>query len=168
MHYGYFFNLISNFASIIGTAIGGILENKIGFNFTTLLGTLICLACNIFFFKVANIWLCYVLIFIIGLGQGIGTSLLGKNLMLYMPKKKATLTSVLGIILVCIMAPISLMGEKIIAGGGETLKEGELTSGELAKIYQEYLASILEGFLITEMAEPNSSASLLNSVIDSK
>ena len=50
----------------------------------------------------------------------------------------------------------------------KTLKEGELTSGELAKIYQEYLASILEGFLITEMAEPNSSASLLNSVIDSK
>ena len=50
----------------------------------------------------------------------------------------------------------------------KTLKEGELTSGEFAKIYQEYLASILEGFLITEMAEPNSSASLLNSVIDSK
>ena len=125
MHYGYFFNLISNFASIIGTAIGGILENKIGFNFTTLLGTLICLACNILFFKVANIWLCYVLIFIIGLGQGIGTSLLGKNLMLYVPKKKGTMTSVFGIILVCIMAPISLMGEKLIAGGGETLKEGE-------------------------------------------
>ena len=50
----------------------------------------------------------------------------------------------------------------------KTLKEGELTFGELAKIYQEYLASILEGFLITEMAEPNSSESLLNSVIDSK
>ena len=49
----------------------------------------------------------------------------------------------------------------------KTLKEGELPSGELAKIYLEYLASTLEGFLITEMAEPNSAASLVNSVIES-
>ena len=49
----------------------------------------------------------------------------------------------------------------------KTLKEGGLPSGELAKIYQEYLASTLEGFLNTEMAEPNSAASLVNSVIES-
>ena len=125
MHYGYFFNLITDFAMTVGTGVGGILENKIGFTFTSLLGTGIVLVCNIFFFKIANIWICYVLIFLIGIGIGIGTSLLGKNVMLYWPKKKATLTSVLQIILILVMAPVALLGEKLIALGGETLKDGE-------------------------------------------
>ena len=125
MHYGYFFNLISDFATTIGTGIGGILENKIGFTFTTLLGTTIALVCDIFFFKIANIWLCYILIFLIGIGIGIGTSLLGKNVMLYLPKKKGLLSSVLQIMLILIIAPVGLLGEKLIAHDGETLKEGQ-------------------------------------------
>ena len=147
MHYGYFFNLISSFAQAIGTGIGGVLENKIGFNFTTLLGTLIILVCNIFFFRVANIWLCYALIFLIGIGVGIATSLLGKNLMLYLPKKKGILTSILAIMLVFVMAPVALLGEKLIAKGGETLEDGqEFYSEEVAD--RTYLFFMLTFFTI--------------------
>ena len=147
MHYGYFFNLISTFAQAIGSGIGGVLENKIGFNFTTLLGTLIILVCNIFFFKIANIWLCYVLIFLIGIGIGIAISLLGKNLMLYLPKKKGLLTSVITIILVFVMAPVALLGEKLIAMGGQTLEEGqEFYSENIAN--RTYLFFMLAFFTI--------------------
>ena len=147
MHYGYFFGLISNFAGMIGTGLGGVLENKIGYNFTTLLGTIIMIVSNIFFFRVDNIWFCYVLFFIIGIGKGMATSLIGKNLMLYIPKKKGTITSVLQVVLICIMSPIVLCGEKIIAKGGETLQEGqEFYSPETAD--RTYLFFMLAFFTI--------------------
>ena len=147
MHYGYFFGLIGSFGGMLGTGLAGVLENKIGFNFTTLSGTIIMIVSNIFFFKVADIWFCYVLLFIIGFGKGMATALIGKNLMLYLPKKKGTLTSIMTIILISIMAPIALVGEKIIAKGGETLEDGqEFYSPEIAD--RTYLFFMLAFFTI--------------------
>ena len=49
----------------------------------------------------------------------------------------------------------------------KTFKIEEFPNAEMAKNYQEYLASSLQGFLVTEMAEPNSAASLLQYIIES-
>jgi len=49
----------------------------------------------------------------------------------------------------------------------KTFKREEFPNAEIAKNYQEYLASSLQGFLVTEMAEPNSAASLLQYIIES-
>ena len=49
----------------------------------------------------------------------------------------------------------------------KTFKREEFPNPEIAKNYQEYLASSLQGFLVTEMAEPNSAASLLQYIIES-
>ena len=95
MHYGTFFSLILTFTMTFARSIGGMLENKIGFLWTTELGLLILLLTNIFFFRIQNIWLCYFLIIFLGLGAGIATSLLGKNLTLYNPKKKEVLVVLL-------------------------------------------------------------------------
>ena len=125
MHYGYFFNLILTFAMTFSVSLGGMLENKLGFTITTLTGTSIVLVGDIFFFKMQNIWLCYFLTFIMGLGAGISSSLLGKNLTLYFPKKKGIITSVFGLLLIVIAGIFLVAGEKIISPSGETLQENQ-------------------------------------------
>ena len=133
MHYSYFFYLIINLSSSFSTSFGGILENKIGFNFTTILGTIIVLIGNIFFFKIQNIWISYGLALIMGIGMGIANSLLIKNLALYVPKKKGFITSIFGLFQLAFDGIYLITGEKIIALGGETLKKGqEFYSEEIA------------------------------------
>ena len=146
MHYGYFFNLILDISSTFSTAIGGILAPKIGFNFTTLLGNIICLVANIFFFRVQNIWFCYILIFIIGIGFGIATSLLLRNATLYIPNKKAFVLSILTLIVSLISIAYNLAGEKIIALDGQTLEDEEFYSEDIAD--RTYLAFMISFFTI--------------------
>jgi len=54
MHYGYFLNLILTLSMSFSASLGGLLESKIGFSFTTLLGTAIVYIANIFFFRIQN------------------------------------------------------------------------------------------------------------------
>ena len=54
MHYGYFLNLILNLALSFSVSLGGMMENKFGFNMTTILGTIIIFISNIFFFRIQN------------------------------------------------------------------------------------------------------------------
>ena len=98
MHYGTFFSLILTFSMTFARTIGGMLENKIGFIGTTEFGLVVLLITNIFFFNVQNIWACYFLIIFMGLGAGIATSLLAKNLTLYNPTKKGSISGIVGII----------------------------------------------------------------------
>ena len=125
MHYGFFLNLILTFAMTFSFSIGGILENKIGFTLTTLFGTIIVFITNIFYFKIQNIWICYCLTFIIGIGAGISASLLGKNLTFYYPKKKAIIVSILGLITILFAGGFLITGEKIINKEGKTLEEDD-------------------------------------------
>ena len=82
-----------------------------------------------------------------GLGAGISSSLLGKNLTLYFPKKKGIITSVLGLLLIIIAGLFLVVGEKIISFTGETLQENqEVYSPETAK--RTYLYFILGFFSI--------------------
>ena len=125
MHYGYFLNLILTFAMTFSVSLGGLLENKLGYTFTTLLGTIIIFICNFFFFKIQNIWICYFLTLLLGVGAGITTSLLGKNLTLYHPRKKGIILSLFGMALILIAGLYLVIGEKIISPDGETLGDNE-------------------------------------------
>ena len=134
MHYGYFLSLILTFTRSFSVSLGGLLENKFGFSLTTLIGTAIVLIGNIFFFRTQNIWFCYFLTFVMGLGAGIATSLVGKNLTLYFPKKKGLIVSFISLITILFSAGYVITGEKIIAKEGETLgPEDEYYSSETAE-----------------------------------
>ena len=125
MYYGLFFNLIFTFAMTFGMSVGGFLELKLGFYLTTLSGLLIILACNIVFLNAQNIWLCYVLTFLMSSGAGISNSLTGKNLAFFKPGRKGLLVSVLAAITTAFAAVFSITGEKLINPDGYTLGEKE-------------------------------------------
>ena len=95
MHYGLFINLIYTFATTFSSPLGGYLEHLVGFYKTLIVGYIIILLANLGFIFQQNIWICYSLLLIFGIGGGISTSLLGKNLMLYCPDKKGVITGVL-------------------------------------------------------------------------
>ena len=125
MHYGYFFYLILDLSTSFSQSFGGMLESKIGFTFTTLLGTLIVAAGDGMIFKMQNIWVCYAATLVMGVGFGIATSLLIKNLTLYKPKKKGIITSFFQLYILAWSGGYLITGEKVIAHGGETLKDGQ-------------------------------------------
>ena len=125
MYYGLFIHLIFSFAMTFGMSIGGFLELKLGFCLTTLSGLLIILASNIVFLNAQNIWLCYVLTFLMSSGAGISNSLTGKNLAFYKPGRKGLLVSVLAAITTAFAAVFSITGEKLINPDGYTLGEKE-------------------------------------------
>ena len=146
MHYGYFFSLIMTFTMSFSKTIGGYLENKIGFMGTTQFGLLICIITNIFFFKAQNIWLVYFLIVLLGLGAGIAISLLTKNLALFNPKKKGSISGIIGILTVVLSAIYAFVGEKIINPEGEYVNEKQVYSpGVSENTYKYYLS----GFIVT-------------------
>ena len=123
MHYGLFINLIFSFAQTFSLSLGGYLENLLGFFKTIMLGFAIVFVANFFFIFQRNIWLCYGLSLFIGIGVGITTSLLGKNLTFYSPKKKGLISGLLGLGIMIITAIFALGGEKIINFEGFTLQE---------------------------------------------
>ena len=125
MYYGLFIHLIFSFAMTFGMSIGGFLELKLGFCLTTLSGLLIILACNIVFLNAQNIWLCYVLTFLMSSGAGISNSLTGKNLAFFKPGRKGLLVSVLAAITTAFAAVFSITGEKLINPDGHTLNVTE-------------------------------------------
>ena len=126
MYYGLFFHLIFSFAMTFGMSIGGFLELKLGFYLTTLSGLLIILASNIIFLNAQNIWLCYVLTFLMASGAGISNSLTGKNLAFFKPNRKGLLISILGAITTLFGGIFSITGEKLINPVGYTLKQNEV------------------------------------------
>ena len=125
MHYGMFINLIFSFSMSFSHPLGGIFENYVGFFKTIFLGLLILLIASILFIYQQNIWLCYGLSLFMGIGAGISTSLLGKNLIFYVPDKKGMITGILGLGIVIITAVFTFGGEKVINYEGYTLKENE-------------------------------------------
>ena len=113
MHYGYFFYLILDLSTSFSQSFGGMLESKIGFNFTTLLGTLIVLIGDGIIFKIQNIWVCYAVTLVMGVGFGIAISLLVKNLALYRPKQKGIITSFFQLYLLAFNGGYLITGKKL-------------------------------------------------------
>ena len=148
MHYGLFINLIFIFAISFSNSLGGYLENILGFFPTIIVGFAIVFVANFIFIFQQNIWLCYFLTMILGIGAGIATSLLIKNIMLYVPDKKGFFIAILGFGNMIIIAIFALIGEKIINFEGYTLKEED----------QFYPANIAKNtykqFLIGEICSP--------------
>ena len=123
MHYGLFINLIFMFALSFSNSLGGYLENILGFFPTIIVGFAIVFVANFIFIFQQNIWLCYFLSMILGIGVGIANSLLGKNIILYIPDKKGFFSGILGFGIMTFTATFALTGEKIINFEGYTLKE---------------------------------------------
>ena len=152
MHYGTYFSLILTFSMTFSRSFGGLLENKMGFMLTTQFGLAIVLVANIFFFNVQNIWICYILICIMGIGCGIATSLLAKNLAFYNPTKKGRISGIIGILTVVLAAIFAFLGEKVINSSGESVNEKKVYPKEIAeKTYIFYLSGFFSlpvgGFL---------------------
>ena len=125
MHYGLFIGLIFTFSMTLGNSLGGFLELRLGFTFTTLSGLIIIFVTNFFYLNIQNIWLCYILTLIVGTGTGIASSLGVKNLSLYKPDKKGLIVAVFGAVTIIFAGIISIIGEKIINSDGHTLGEDE-------------------------------------------
>ena len=148
MHYGLFINLIFMFAFSFSNSLGGYLENILGFFPTIIVGFAIVFVANFIFIFQQNIWLCYFLTMILGIGAGIATSLLIKNIMLYVPDKKGFFIAILGFGNMIIIAIFALIGEKIINFEGYTLKEEE-------EFYPENIAkNTYKYFLVGEICIP--------------
>jgi MFS family permease len=148
MHYGLFINLIFMFANTFSNSLGGYLENIIGFFPTIIVGFSIIFVANFIFIFQQNIWLCFFLSMILGIGAGVANSLFGKNIMLYVPDKKGLYSGILGFGVMIITAIFALSGEKIINFEGYTLKEDE-------QLYPEYIAkNTYIYFLIGEIFIP--------------
>lgn len=144
MHFGYFLGFISNLSKAFSGSIGGLLEKKWGFLITTLFGTIIVFVFNLFYMKVQDIYLCYGLTLFLGIGSGVATSLLTKNLVFFHPDKKGVIVSCFGILLILILMGFTFGGEKIISAKGETLeKGGEVYSPETSKrIYYYFFLGV--------------------------
>ena len=123
MHYGLFINLIFMFANNFSNSLGGYLENILGFFPTIIVGFAIIFVANFIFIFQQNIWLCYFLSMILGIGVGIANSLIGKNIILYVPNKKGLVSGILGFGVMIIAVVFALTGEKIINFEGYTLRE---------------------------------------------
>ena len=125
MHHGLFINLIFTLANTFSISLGGYLESLIGFFQTIIVGLSIVFLINIVFIFQQNIWLCYFSSLLVGIGAGISTSLLGKNITFYCPHKKGVISGVFGLGIMIITAIFALTGEKIINFRGETLGENQ-------------------------------------------
>ena len=125
MHYGLFINLIFSFVHPLSDSLAGYLENIIGFHQTILVGFVLLFMANFFFIFLQNIWECYVLSMILGIGTGLATALLVKNLTLYLPDKKGLINAGEGLGVMIISGIFSLLGEKIINFKGETLGDDD-------------------------------------------
>ena len=147
MHYGLFLNLIIRISSSISNPLAGILEHKIGFLFTIYTGFITMFIGNIIFIFQQNIWLSFFVFILMGLGDGIATSLLIKNLTFYHPNKKGVIAGICRLLSSILGVIFNLAGEKIIAFKGYTLKEHEeYYPKEIAERYKIYF--IIASFLL--------------------
>jgi hypothetical protein len=87
-----------------------------------------------------------------GIGCGIATSLLAKNLAFYNPTKKGRISGIIGILTVVLAAIFAFLGEKVINSSGESVNEKKVYPKEIAeKTYIFYLSGFISlplgGFL---------------------
>ena len=125
MHYGLFINLVFNFAQTFSRSLGGYLENLFGFFQAIIVGFSITFLSNLAFIFQQNIWLCYALTFISGIGVGISISLIGKNITFYVPNKKGLVVGICWLLVTIFAGGFVFAGEKIINFEGYTLKKEE-------------------------------------------
>ena len=121
MHYGNFFGPINQISMTIVGPIAGILDEKIGFHTTLILGSFIIFISLIGMYFQNNIYLFYFFLALKGIGSGICLPLPGKNLIMYVPGKKGLIGSTLMIPNILFATFFGFLGEKIINKNGYTL-----------------------------------------------
>lgn len=88
MHYGNFFMPFMTFAITIFAPLSGYSERTFGPKMSIMFGGLITFFATLGFSYQQNIFICYILIIVIGFGNGISIAIPNKNLISYKPDKK--------------------------------------------------------------------------------
>lgn len=109
----------------ISIPLGGYIEKKIGSHFTLISSTLLGELMIIFFINQTNKNLTLILVILLGVFFGFGISIPIKNVLSYYPKKKSTISSLLGSNNTIIGAIVNFLSEKIINPEKVILKDGE-------------------------------------------
>ena len=152
MHYGNFFMPFMTFAITIFAPLSGYSERTFGPKMSIMFGGLITFFATLGFFYQQNIFICYILIIVIGFGNGISIAIPNKNLISYKPDKKGFINSIL-ICFQTITIPIYIfIGEKIINPQGLDIeKDKKFYNDECAlnsrKIYYIILIMVPLGCL---------------------
>ena len=120
MHYGNFFFPINQISTKLVGPIAGILENKIGFHETLFLSSFLVFISLIGFYIQQNIYYSYILICIMGIGNGLSIPYT-KNLIMYIPQRKGLISSAIMIPNIISLSFFKFLGEKIINKEGYTL-----------------------------------------------
>ena len=120
MHYGAFFLPINQISTKLVGPIAGILENKIGFHETLFLGSFLVFISLIVCYTQQNIYYFYILICIMGIGNGLSIPYT-KNLIMYIPQRKGLISSAIMIPNIISLSIFKFVGEKIINKEGYTL-----------------------------------------------
>ena len=143
MHYGTFFGSINQISTTLISCLSGILEHKIGFFNTIILGTSITLTSLFGFYYIQNIYLFYFFICLMGIGNGLCIPLPMKNLLLYIPEKKGLFSSLMMIPQVFFSSIFGFLGEKIINKNGYTLN---IEKKEI--FYPEYICQNIKTYFL--------------------
>jgi MFS family permease len=179
MHYGNFFVTINQISMTLMGSIAGILENKIGFYNTILIGSIITIISLLGFYYIQDIYLFYFFICLMGIGNGLCIPLPMKNLLLYIPEKKGLFSSLMMIPQVFFSSIFGFLGEKIINKNGYTLnieKKEIFYPENICKNIKTYflfcifflpIGRIISLFLIKEYKNENILKKTKSSIIDS-
>jgi len=125
MQYGNLIMPILMLSNSIFSPLAGLIENKIGLYLSLILSSFLLEIVLLLFINQTNVWFSFILIIFLGLSNGIGMPIPGKNLFCYYPKKGGFLGSLMTSSFILMGTTISIIGEKVINPEKYTLSKGE-------------------------------------------
>ena len=125
MQYGNLIMPILMLSNSIFSPLAGLIENKIGLYLSLILSSFLLEIVLLLFINQTNVWFSFILIIFLGLSNGIGMPIPGKNLFCYYPKKGGFLGSLMTSSFILMGTTISVIGEKVINPEKYTLSKGE-------------------------------------------
>ena len=144
MQYGNLIMPILMVSNSIFAPLAGFIEKKIGLYFTLILSSSLLELDTFLFMNQTSILKSALLIIFLGLSNGIGMAVPGRNLYFYFPKKGGFLGSILQSCLILVGIILSVIGEKIINPEKYTLSKGEqFYPLEISKNYLKFYKIIL-------------------------
>jgi len=125
MQYGNLIMPILMLSNSIFSPLAGLIENKIGLYLSLIFSSFLLEIVLLLFINQTNVWFSFILIIFLGLSNGIGMPIPGKNLFCYYPKKGGFLGSLMTSSFILMGTTISIIGEKVINPEKYTLSKGE-------------------------------------------
>ena len=146
MQYGNLINPISFFLFYLFRPISGYIEQQLGL-YLTLIISIILLEIDLFLFiNQTNIFFSFILTILLGISNGIGMDVPGKNVFFYYPSKNGIISALIGMSLLIFSTIFNITGEKIINPEKYTIPKGEkfypLEISQNYKIFYKYILFI--------------------------